>query len=305
MFDPDMVGSALLRGVLEDADIRARFVESWPELERSRGAALVVANYDLLDGPARERLLGGSPGRLLLYSSDVVRPEFSEVFGRWRVANIVAMPPELDPTELTVTIRKLVGGSIFGIDQYFSRASAAVSFTIERSDRRGDALERIAEFARLAGARGRLAALFVTVADELLTNALYNAPVDGAGNPRHAHLSRTEEIALGEGESIAVELRADGVRAGISVGDPFGALSAERILEHLSKCFRRGHDQVDDKAGGAGLGFYQAFEAVSHLAFNLAPGIRTEAVGIVNVRGSYREFAARGKSFNIFVGGPP
>ena len=87
----------------------------------------------------------------------------------------------------------------------------------------------------------------------------------------------------------------------ISVCDPFGSLTRERLLQYLSKCFRKGDDQVDTKAGGAGLGLYYVFECLSHFIVNIHPGKRTEMIGLIDVRKGYKEFSAMNKSFNVFM----
>src|SRR5262249_27584654 len=111
---------------------------------------------------------------------------------------------------------------------------------------------------------------------------------------------RTEPVQLAPGEEIVVKLCSDGRRLGISVADPFGSLSTEVIRGYLARCFRRGADMVELKPGGAGLGLFYVFEALSHFVVNLAPGVKPELVGLFDVGGSYRAHMSRSKSFNLF-----
>jgi signal transduction histidine kinase len=96
---------------------------------------------------------------------------------------------------------------------------------------------------------------------------------------------------------------ADGKRLALSVQDPFGSLDAAKVIDYLTKCFRRGDDQIDQKEGGAGLGLYLMYESLSHFVVNIHAGRRTELIGVVDITGSYREFARRSKSFNVFLEG--
>jgi hypothetical protein len=137
--------------------------------------------------------------------------------------------------------------------------------------------------------------------DEFLTNALYNAPVDATGHPRFARRPRTERVELQPEEEITLRVCCDGRRFGISTSDPFGSLAPERLQEYLARAFRRGEDQVNEADGGAGLGFYQILDSLSHFVVNIDPGRRTEMIGLIDVSGGYRTFASNGKSFNIFV----
>ena len=43
------------------------------------------------------------------------------------------------------------------------------------------------------------------------------------------------------------------------------------------------------------------FDSLNHLVLNIRPGQMTEVIGLIDVRGSYRNFVKRGKSFNIFL----
>ena len=41
---------------------------------------------------------------------------------------------------------------------------------------------------------------------------------------------------------------------------------------------------------------------VNHFVLNIAPGVRTEAVGLIMISPSFKRLTARGRSFNIFIG---
>ena len=139
--------------------------------------------------------------------------------------------------------------------------------------------------------------------DEFTSNALYNAPLDASGCRRFAHLPRTQEVVLDEDEAVEVSFVSDGSRIGISVADPFGSLQVETVQAYLSRCLRRGDDQINNKDGGAGLGLYCSLESLSHLIINIKKNYRTELIGLLDVSGTHRDFASRGKSFSIFMDG--
>jgi hypothetical protein len=106
---------------------------------------------------------------------------------------------------------------------------------------------------------------------------------------------------LSGSEEVVLKFCFDGTRLGASILDPFGSISQERIVSYIAKCFRKGSDQVDEKAGGAGLGLYYIFDALSSFVINIKPGTKTEMIGLIDITGSYKDFVSKGKSFNIFV----
>ncbi len=305
LLDKDRAAGREMARVLRTTVREVRMVSTVEQVADNDDWDLFLASYDALDPAGVARVFGVGKERgdrkILLYSSNCIRDQFSDLFGQRGLANLLAKNPDVDGAELLVTVQKILLNDIFGLDKYFPWGTPHHRTVISRASERPSVLEEVRTFAASVKIQNRLIELFVTVTDELLTNAVFNAPTDANGAPRFAHLPRTEEVVLGEGESIIVDLCSDGRRLGISVTDPFGSLSPDRVLNYLAKCFRKGQDQVDAKDGGAGLGLYYTFEALSQFVVNIAPERRTEVIGILDVRGTYRDFAQRAKSFNIFV----
>lgn len=270
---------------------------------------LLISDYDAFAPEVRERITGlfaaadaKRRARLLVISGAGDRNELAALFSRHAITNLLAKNTGVDASDVIVTVQKILRRDVFGLEKYFSWGIEAQSSRIRSSEEKERLLSAMSSYAEELGVNSRLANQFCTVADELVTNALYNAPRDTSGNSRYGHLSRSCPVELAPGEEIEVRYCCDGRRLGISASDPFGALTEERLLDYLGKCLRKGDDQVDTKPGGAGLGLYYIFEAVSHLVVNIAPGRRTEIIGLIDVQGSYRDFANANKSFNIFLG---
>lgn len=268
---------------------------------------LIVANYDSMP-PEQRRLLvatcGGekSATRLLLLSAGEVTGDFIDLFRDRSLTNLVAKNNfEVDTEELIVTTRKILDDDIFGIEKYFIWGVKPFRMIVTKSSEKGDVVAAAEEYAKNLGVNPRFASLFSSVADEFVTNAVYNAPLDNERRHRFAHVSRTGLVSLDPGEEVEVKFCCDGRRLGISTSDPFGSLEAARLLQYLSKCLRKGEDQVDSKEGGAGLGFYYIFDSLSHFVVNLRPGKMTEMIGIIDIRGTFREFSSKHKSFNVFT----
>lgn len=268
--------------------------------------ALALVNYDHLDGSERDRLgelvakFGYRPN-ILIYTSESGRDQFQQILETPGVSTVLANHPEVEPRTMLVTAQKILRGDIFGLRKYFSWGARVDRAIVRSSDAIPRVLDEADEFASSFGLRKRFRAALVAVADELLTNAVYNAPRDANGKPLYAHEPRTTRIELSPEEEVEFAICSDGTMVGVGVTDVFGTLDEALILDYLKKCFRRGEDQIDDKAGGAGLGIYWAFANVSHLVFNLAPAKRTEVIGLLDIRGSYRDFVGHPKSLSVFV----
>jgi signal transduction histidine kinase len=305
LLDGDVEHSERISQVLRAAAV-VESKTSLAEVTSSTGWDLLLVNYNTLSPGDRERLIKTfaslrQQGRLVIYSEGAGHDELTTLIDTLGLTNILARNGEVDPEELYVTVQKLLSQDIFGVDKYFSWGVRSLEVQLKNSKDKEKILEAAGGFAAGVGVQTRLSDLFCLVVEELVTNAIYDAPVDAQGRHRFSHLSRSQEVALDPHESITITLCCDGRRLGLSVSDPFGSLMPKKVADYLVKCFRKGDNQVDRKEGGAGLGLYYVFESLSHMIVNVQRGSRTELIGLLDIRGTYKDFVSRGKSFNIFT----
>jgi len=202
--------------------------------------------------------------------------------------------------ELVVTAGKLLSGDIFGLEKYLAWGAQITEERVENSGQRKTLIKHVSEHARRCGLRKSYLRNMETLVDELLMNAIWDAPVDSQGKPKYMDQPRYHEVNLLPHEAATLSYGSDGNLLGIAVTDPFGRLDREHAFNYLIKCFRRGNDQIDDKAQGAGLGLYYAFLSVSTLIINVAPGVRTEVIGLVNMNLTPKEARSQTRSYHYF-----
>lgn len=271
------------------------------------GPPLFVVDFDSL-GDERDgvwnRIEADAPrAHVLVIAAPRNTADVAALFTRYRVKNLIAHNDDGDLGDVAVTVRKILRGEIFGVEQYLEPGAGFASVPIRGSADKAACLALVARRATQAGIPRRVAERLEVVADEMVSNAVYDAPMYADGRARYAHLHRRQEVRLGPGEQPVLKLGSDGRRFALAVADPFGSLDARRVSDYLTKCFRRGDDQIDSKAGGAGLGLYYMFESLSHFVINIAIRRRTELIGLVDITPTYRDYARRSKSFNVFVEG--
>lgn len=280
-------------------------LSSIEQLDPGDDYALVAVNYDDLTFDERDRLVASFPDgtdALLLLSRRLEPYDLATLFGARMLTHMLVIGQDgFDLADLLVTLQKIRDRRIFGLERYFVWGVEPHRLSLTSSAEKADVIDRIHDHATELGIARRLRGAIRSVADEFLSNALYNAPVDALGVPRFASLPRTEPVRLDPGERIEVAFCCDGRRFGLSTTDPFGSLTADRIQQSLARAFRGGADQIRQTPGGAGLGFYQILDALSHFVVNISPGVQTEMIGMLEVSGGYRRFAGAGKSLNIHV----
>ena len=150
------------------------------------------------------------------------------------------------------------------------------SATITRSRR---AIAAIGDFAQAMGVRRKYREQIDQCIDEMLMNALYDAPVDDEGKPLFADVPVRERVLMRADEKAIVQYGCDGERFAVSVRDAFGTLRKETILQLPRQVpARADREQIDRKAGGAGLGLYLICNSASEVGFHIFAGSATEVI---------------------------
>jgi hypothetical protein len=266
---------------------------------------MLVVELEALPPALWDEIVRSRPtGRgLVLVGGAELRARLTTMFERRLLRHLLAHDAGVDPKQLQATISKLTSGNLFGTGCYLDSRVERRVLRIRRASEKATVMKECSRFAAAAGVTGRLATEFCTVAEELVTNAIYDAPVDARGASRFADCKRDVEVELEPTEAIEVELADDGARLAVCVTDPFGSLSCEQVQDSMARCLRKGADQIAYKPGGAGLGLYHSYERLSHLVFNIAERRMTQVIGVIDRRGTFRDWAARGKSFDVFSEG--
>jgi hypothetical protein len=149
---------------------------------------------------------------------------------------------------------------------------------LANASRRHQRFDRIGEFFTKHGMNERANVLISEVAEELVMNALYDAPTEAGyfSSPRR----RDEDVELPPQLACQISYGIDAGSVFIRVSDPFGALTRSRIVEVLARCNNRSV-ALDESRGGAGLGLWRIFSIASTIMISVVPGLLTEIlVGI-------------------------
>ncbi|HEY5937428.1 MAG TPA: hypothetical protein VIU61_22435, partial [Kofleriaceae bacterium] len=148
-----------------------------------------------------------------------------------------------------------------------------------------DKLACMAEIAAFADAAGvtRNREAIEQCLDEMLMNALYDAPVDGRGKRVFAGVATKERITWRTEQVATVQYACDGKQFAIAVRDAFGALERRTVVGYLNKSLHEPERAVDRKVSGAGLGLYLMVSSSSQVHFHVVPGVATEVVCVFDL----------------------
>ncbi len=213
--------------------------------------------------------------------------------------HIISDADALDETELVVTSVKLLSGDIFGLEKYLAWGVKVHEAAISTYEQKRVALLTVADHAKIVGARRQVIAKIESVTDELLMNAMYDAPAVSRGETPRVPTGGETSVE-GSGNAL-LRYACDGRYFAVSVEDTYGGLQKEAILDHLIRArTERGRPREDTHQGGAGLGLYFVLSSVTRFIANIEPGLRTEVVCLFDLRQTGRESEACTRSLHIF-----
>lgn len=184
---------------------------------------------------------------------------------------------------LLTSINKVINKNLFGVEKYLSWGVEVNHQVILHSKQRDELKINMTERLQRFGIRKSILDRVNTVVEEMLMNAIYDAPVDSYGKALFNHMSRQEEIMLETHQQSQLRYACDGINLAVAVEDNFGAITKEIIINYLKSCYQGNAGTLNEGKGGAGRGLHQIVENADLTVFNVKSGIRTEVICVFNL----------------------
>jgi hypothetical protein len=193
-----------------------------------------------------------------------------------RVAGVM-VAEGFDPGRLSAMATRVLGDDLVGLEGVMAPGTPIHARTVGDYHDKARCMAGVAELVDQAQLPRAYRAPIEQCIDEMVMNALYDAPVDAQGDPLFAGIPTRRRITMRTEHSVVVRYACDGKQFAVSVRDVFGRLERSTVLHYLHKGLHA-EQQIDRKAGGAGLGLYLMVNAATAVSFQVIPGIATEAV---------------------------
>jgi len=232
-----------------------------------------------------------SPHLVLLTQPDVTG-NIQTVKGLPFVDNVMSRDPDdrsFTVRSLLTTMTKVLNQNIFGLEKYLAWGVDIQSKTVKASKERDLLKDGMVAHFKTSGIRASILDRVHLVAEEMLMNAIYDAPTDGKGQPMFNHLSRKTEINLEKNQECSMKYAFDGTMIALSVEDPFGALTKEIIIQYLESCYHGKAGSLNTNKGGAGRGLHQIIENSDLTIFNVKKGVKTEVISLFSLETGKKE----------------
>ena len=224
-----------------------------------------------------------------------------------QISNIVSRNPEdrlFTVKNVSTTVSKLISRDIFGLEKYMIWGSETKSMHVNSSQDRAALVQAMSDYFESLGLRSTLIERASLVAEELLMNAIYDAPTSPGGQPLFNHLPRTDRVDLSPKSRAEFRFACDGMMAGISVRDPFGRFPMQTLLNYLERNYQASHDphrpMQEAGKGGAGRGLHMIVENSDLVVFNVKRAVSTEVLAFFNLD-TRNKSELREPSFHFFM----
>lgn len=196
--------------------------------------------------------------------------------------------------ELSITSEKLVSGDLFGLEKYLAAGTRVGERVVSTDIEKRRARHEVIAWAEAVGARRPIVHRLASVVDELLMNALHDAP-------RESKPILSLEVEAPR--QAILRWGSDGSTLAVSVSDGFGAIRQRDVIDHVRRARNeRGRPNpatLDEP--GAGLGLYLVLANVASLIVNVDPGRQTEVVCLFDLaRKGQRAIHSGVRSLHVF-----
>ncbi|MCP4446095.1 MAG: hypothetical protein GY811_12220 [Myxococcales bacterium] len=242
-------------------------------------------------------------GKVVIIGESIADNDFVQLMRQQPFDNVIDTS-DPDESEIVATSAKLLTGDIFGLDKYLSWGTETRTGQVHSYEEKRTALEQVTEFASEIGARRKILSRIENVTDELLMNAIYNAPAAAkAGQAGQDNL----EFEVGPNQApdpnskpATITYACDGRYFGVSVVDYYGELRKKGILDNLLRA-RESGGRPRAGGSGAGLGIFFVLASASRYVANIQQGVKTEVICLFDMRQTGREPHTCAGSLHIFT----
>ena len=249
-------------------------------------ASIAKLNPGLRDRPARAWI--AVPGEGLAAAEAESVSMLLE--GGW--THVLAHPMPILAEELLATVQKMIRGDVFGLEKYMAWGAEVRSYRLDDALDRDTAVTELAKDVVAVGLPDRIGSLVSVIADELIANALYAAPLDDSGARFRANEPRDTARPLVDRDVVTVRWATDARYLAIEVRDRWGSLDGAGIAKKLVSGGKQ--------SGDGGMGLPLAYACCNQFVIDCQPSTMTEVIALLDVRYKPTELA-RTASFHAFM----
>lgn len=187
-------------------------------------------------------------------------------------------------------IKAALNDRAFGLKKLLRPEAKIQEVKLKTSSQKQEAVEAVRNYLIAAKFQTRMASVVANAIDELLMNAIFDAPIDELGKPLFSGTSRATVFELKDKHAVEIQVGYDGDYFAATAIDHFGSLDKNKLLAHISKIYTEEEYKVRTAVAGAGIGLATVFRSGGSFFFVSENRSRTEVTVFFRKSPSYREF---------------
>lgn len=187
-------------------------------------------------------------------------------------------------------IKASLGPRAFGLENLLKPGTKVQVIQLASSSQKYNAVEAVKAYLLAAKFQTRMATVVANAVDEILMNAMFDAPTDDQGHPILTSTPRSTVLKLEGKNTVEMHVGFDGKYVGISAIDYFGSLDKSKLLSHISKIYVKEEYKVRANQAGAGIGLATVFRSGGSFLFISESHQQTEVVVFFKKSESFRDF---------------
>ncbi len=234
-----------------------------------------MKGFDLIK-KVKEKYAGTKTALITAYNIN----DYIRMAKEYDISNIISKSTPFNFDEFNAIVKNLVTEQIFGIENYMlPDFSILGEYTILSSKQISDVEDSVIDLI----SRFQIAEPFVNILlEELITNAVYHAPVDEDGKEKYIKHS---DIVLDESEAVKIYVGRDSEKYGVSILDTSGKLTKETVLYKIDR-----HIHAEGLMDEDGRGLHMSRIYSDRLIINIKKDVATEAIFLNYLNDKYKGF---------------
>jgi hypothetical protein len=198
--------------------------------------------------------------------------------------------PEASGVHYGRLVKAAVSGRAFGLGTLLKPGAKIQVVKLQLSSQKQDAVEAIKNYLLALKFQSRMATVIANGVDEIIMNAMFDAPTDDVGRPLYTLTSRSTVLKLEGKAAVEMHVGFDGECVAITAVDLYGSLDKVKLLSHISKIYTEEEYKVKTSVAGAGIGLATVFRSGGSFFFASESRSRTEVTVFFRRTDNYREF---------------
>ncbi len=212
----------------------------------------------------------------------------SPVFGHY-ISRTYGNPVEAG-NRYGMLVQSTLAERAFGLKNVMSKGTRTQEVKFGNTKQKQEAVEAVKNFLLAAKFKTRMATVIANAVDELVMNAMFDAPVDALGKQIYVSTPRDKEMQLTGKSEVEMHVGYDSTYVAITAIDHFGSLDKLRLFSHISKRYVEEEYKVKTSVAGAGIGLATVFRTGGSFLFSSEKGVRTEVTVFFRRTDNFREF---------------